>query len=223
MQEYRGSVAESWWGGFEEYRRSSTKHLMSLLPDNLNGKSILDLGCGPGEEIAEYRHRKAKFIAGVDLSPDMTRMALLKSSADIVVQGDMSSPVLDMGSAKFDWIVSKWAVQAVPDYDRVYQNIHRLLLPHGHLLILLVHPIRQYMEKKKKGKNYFKQEVVESVLFNGAVTVREPSHTFGNVLSSFFLVHFDLLEFVEGFAEGCDVVDGDHYPSYILFKAQKRL
>ena len=44
--------------------------LTSLLPD-LEGKEILDLGCGFGEHCVEYVKRGAKRVVGIDLSEKM--------------------------------------------------------------------------------------------------------------------------------------------------------
>ena len=41
--------------------------LFSLVPDLL-GKNILDLGCGYGENCAEFRHLGANKVVGVDIS-----------------------------------------------------------------------------------------------------------------------------------------------------------
>lgn len=48
--------------------------MLSLLPD-LQGKKLLDLGCGAGEHLALYLSRGAKHVVGIDLSANMLKQA----------------------------------------------------------------------------------------------------------------------------------------------------
>ncbi len=79
--------------------------------------------------------------------------------------------------------------------------------------------MRQFIEKKKMRKNYFKKEIVESVFFNGQVTAFEPSHTFNEYFTPFFFSIFNLEHYEEGFDSAAEVIDGDIYPSYFIVKA----
>jgi len=48
--------------------------MLSLLPD-LQGKKLLDLGCGAGEHLALYLSRGARHVVGIDLSANMLKQA----------------------------------------------------------------------------------------------------------------------------------------------------
>ena len=48
--------------------------MLSLLPD-LQGKKLLDLGCGMGEHLQLYLAHGAQFVVGVDLSATMLAQA----------------------------------------------------------------------------------------------------------------------------------------------------
>ncbi len=79
------------------------------------------------------------------------------------------------------------------------------------------------MEKKKKRKDYFKKEIVESVLFDGFITVEEPTHTLEEYLSPWFLKNFDVMTFEEHFDPyAAEMVEGSSYPGFFILKAQKR-
>ena len=90
------------------------------------------------------------------------------------------------------------------------------------LIVLVVHPLRQFLKKERGKRDYFKQEVVKSSLFDGQLVVNEPSHTFADLLSPTFFTHFDLVVLEEGQEIGCSKVDGDIYPQYLLVKAIRR-
>ncbi len=119
----------------------------------------------------------------------------------------------------FDVVISKWALQTSANIDPIYQEIIRVMKPNGQLIFLSCHPMRQFIEKKRKGKDYFKKEIVESVFFDGQVTAKEPSHTMNEYLSPFFFQHFTLEAFEEGFDSAAEKIDGDIYPSYFIIKA----
>ena len=53
--------------------------LCSLLPD-LNGKRILDLGCGFGEHCVEYVRKGAERVVGIDISQKMLEVAVKENS-----------------------------------------------------------------------------------------------------------------------------------------------
>ena len=48
--------------------------LFSLAPD-LAGKAVLDLGCGYGENCAEFKERGASRVLGIDISEKMLEVA----------------------------------------------------------------------------------------------------------------------------------------------------
>ena len=122
----------------------------------------------------------------------------------------------------FDVVMSKWAFQTSEDIDSIYKEIVRVLKPGGYFIYLTSHPIRQFIEKKCKGKNYFKKEIVTSVFFDGQVVVKEPSHTLNEYLSRIFFENFILEVYEEGYDSGAEKVDGDIYPSYFIIKALRK-
>jgi ubiquinone/menaquinone biosynthesis C-methylase UbiE len=119
-------------------------------------------------------------------------------------------------------VVSKWAIQTSPEIEPIYKEVARVLKPNGAFLFLACHPLRQFLEKKKHPKDYFKKEMVESILFGGKVVVQEPSHTMNEYLSPFFFEHFRLQGYFEGFDDAIEMVDGDTYPGFSIFRASRK-
>ena len=61
-------------------------------------------------------------------------------------------------------------------------------------------------------KDYSHKEKVESILFGGLLKVTEPTHTFNEYLSPWFLKNFDISEFEECFDPyAAKKVDGDSF------------
>ena len=68
--------------------------------------------------------------------------------------------------------------------------------------------------------DYIKEIVFENK-FGGKITVTEPTHTMNEYLSPYFLSHFKLEKYEEGFDDGAEKVEGDIYPIYAILKASK--
>lgn len=75
---------------FSEYRKLREREvnannlfelpvLFSLLPD-LEGKRVLDLGCGSGERCMDYIKRGASDVTGIDISEKMLAVARNENS-----------------------------------------------------------------------------------------------------------------------------------------------
>ncbi|MEZ4103055.1 MAG: hypothetical protein R3B55_00565 [Candidatus Paceibacterota bacterium] len=83
--------------------------------------------------------------------------------------------------------MSKWAIQTIDEIEPVYRETlpyfetERLFYFFGRFTI------QTFLRKKRnKKKDYFKKEIVESIIFKGKITVKEPSHTMTDYLSEFF-------------------------------------
>ena len=148
----------------------------------------------------------------------MVRLARLKNP-----EGDIRVGFFDdipYANQSFDVVVSKWAIHTSADIDPIYQEVARVLKPNGQLIYLAHHPFRQFIEKKGKDIDYFKKEIIESVLFDGQITVRETSHTMSEYLSPKFFELFILESFEEGYDRGSGKVNRDILPVYFIIKAK---
>ena len=186
----------------------------------LTGRKILDAGCGDGTELLYCTKHKAEAF-GIDSSKEMIHLAGQNAPLAKTVVGDFSR--LPFSDHFFDAVISKHALQSSANVEPILKEFYRVLKPKGILLYLSVHPLRQFMEKKKKKKDYFQKEKVESILFGGLLKVTEPTHTFNEYLSAWFLKNFDICEFEECFDPySAEKVDGSSYPGFFIVKAQKR-
>ncbi len=183
----------------------------------LEGRRVLDLGCGDGYDLSQIKLRGA-IIFGVDASEEMVKLAQERNPDGTIVLGYFEK--IPFPEYFFDVVISKWALQISSDIDPIYREIARVIKPNGQLVFLSAHPIRQFIDKKCNNKDYFKKELVEAIFFDGELREIAPSHTLNEYLSSTFFNYFML----EAFEEGCDKtverVNGDVYPSYFIIKAR---
>lgn len=215
------TVVEDYRKVFSEMNKQSIIALNTAL-ESILIKSIsnaVDFGCGLGDMI-EYLQSQNITCAGVDSSSEMVALAKRNTGADIRCEDFAYTSFEDRS---FDFVTSKWAMQTSAEIDPVYKEAHRLLKKDGYFVFLVVHPIRQFLEKKKVEKDYFKKEIVDSIIFDGAITVHEPTHTMKEWLSETFLSLFTLKSLDEG-AEfpAAEQIGGDIYPTYLIITAQKK-
>jgi ubiquinone/menaquinone biosynthesis C-methylase UbiE len=189
------------------------KYLNSM---DLRRKKVLDLGCGNGYDLSQISIKDA-VIYGLDSSTEMVKLARKQNPKGKIEIGRFDE--IPFPDKSFDLVISKWALQTSAEIDPIYEEIIRVLKPGGRLLYLACHPLRQFLEKKTKGKNYFVKETVTSVFFNGQITALEPSHSLNEYLSPFFFKHFMLEAYEEGLDSAAEKIDGDVYPSFFIIQA----
>lgn len=114
--------------------------LEAMLPA-LEGKQVLDLGCGYGWFARYARERGAEHVVGIDLSHKMlARAAELTDDEAITYQcADMASLVLE--PARFDVIYSSLAFHYLADIAALFGCLYQALEPGGTLVFSTEHPI----------------------------------------------------------------------------------
>lgn len=114
--------------------------LISLLPD-LEGKRILDLGCGSGERCVDYIKRGAAKVTGIDISEKMLEVAKNENADPRITYIRM--PMEDIGelTETFDVAISSLALHYVEDFEGVVKNVYRLLSDGGIFLFSQEHPL----------------------------------------------------------------------------------
>jgi ubiquinone/menaquinone biosynthesis C-methylase UbiE len=203
----------------EDNNKESNADYFSNFPKDMKGKTLLDLGCGSGYDLKEFKVRGA-FVYGMDASEEMVNIARKTTGGRTIRVGTFDKIPYD--PHMFDFVVSKWAFQTAAQMDPIYEQVFKVLRPGGSFIFLTGHPIRQFMEKKQDGKDYFKKETVVSTFFDGKITAKEPSHTQEEYLSPSFFSRFNLFAFKEGVDSGAEKINGDTYPSYLILGATRK-
>ena len=100
--------------------------LFSMLPD-LEGKRVLDLGCGFGEHCMKFVEQGAKRVVGIDISEKMLQVAKVENCHDKIQYINMPMENIAQLQEKFDVVVSSLAFHYVEDFKGVIENIYNLL------------------------------------------------------------------------------------------------
>lgn len=206
------SIADSFEKAIEEGNRASENAMRALLP-SLEGKSVLDIGCGEGTDAVFYLQSGAVRVAGVDASKELLEKAKQKHPGIDFTYGLFEK--IPFKDNEFDFVFSKYALMTSAELDPIFREVDRVLKPGGVFMYVVTHPIRQFYEKREQGKDYFKKEIVDSICFDGLITFKEPTHTLQEYLSEFMLSRFTLEKFEEHFDPAAEKII-DTYPGFMV-------
>ncbi|MEH2179111.1 class I SAM-dependent methyltransferase [Nostoc sp.] len=206
--------------GSQEYdAKSKTIFHEYINKFDIQGKRVLDMGCADGLDLLILQKQGAD-VFGIDSSTEMIQEAQKLFSPNKFYTCDFTqTPFPDH---YFDIVVSKWAFQTAIDIQSIYKEIIRITNDNARFIFLVTHPIRQFIEKRVSPKDYYQQEIVKSVLFDGALVVEEPSHTFQEYFSPIFFSQFQVLEYAEINDTGTERINGDVYPSFFIIHSAKK-
>lgn len=153
------------------YERPAT---LSLLPD-VQGKRVLDAGCGPGVYAEWLVDREAEVVA-FDVNAKMVRLARERMGDRAqIVQADLGHPLDFLRDGWFDLVVSPLAMDYVEDWESAFAEFHRVLVKGGCLVFSMEHPYAKY-DDHRETSNYFEVELVEYEWRGFGKAVRVPSY-----------------------------------------------
>ncbi|WP_201746221.1 class I SAM-dependent DNA methyltransferase [Veronia nyctiphanis] len=113
--------------------------LLSLLTE-LEGKKLLDLGCGPGVYAQELISRGAS-VTAIDNSEDMIEITRAKigSNHKAYVQ-DISIGLPNEKSGEFDVVICPLAIHYLKDLNPLFSDVRRVLKHNGQFIFSTNHP-----------------------------------------------------------------------------------
>lgn len=111
-----------------------------LLPD-LQGKQVLDLGCGYGWHCRYAQAQGARSVVGVDLSAKMLTRAQEINADPAITYQRAAIEEIDFPAQCFDVVLSSLAFHYIERFDLVAQKVHDLLVPGGAFVFSLEHPM----------------------------------------------------------------------------------
>ncbi|MCD9877524.1 class I SAM-dependent methyltransferase [Streptomyces guryensis] len=114
-------------------RRAWAERLRSWLPERAS--DVLDLGCGTGS-LSLLASEQGHHVTGVDSSPvmvDLARAKLAGRDAAFLV-GDATVP--PVGEQRFDVVLVRHLLWALPDPGRVLRHWRELVRPGGRLVLV---------------------------------------------------------------------------------------
>ena len=123
--------------GFDIAREDTLKLL-----GHVEGKRIIDLGCGAGHNAIALARQGAKVI-GVDESGDQIAAARAAAEREGVKLELHHAPLAELAFVRadtIDGVVSAFGLTAVDDIDRVFRQVDRVLRPEHHFVLSMPHP-----------------------------------------------------------------------------------
>ena len=114
--------------------------LRALLPA-LNGLKVLDLGCGYGWFCRWAREQGAAQVLGIDVSERMLARAQSATADAAIIYARADLEQVDLPVAAFDLAYSSLALHYIVDLQTLLAKVHRALVPGGHLIFSVEHPI----------------------------------------------------------------------------------
>lgn len=98
-------------------------------------KRVLEIGCGRGQALSFLkRDKRAEFVAGIELVPEVAAAARRNPDVDLVVTGDVEQIELEFPVAEFDLIIASHVLEHVKDPWSLARRLKALLNPQGQLI-----------------------------------------------------------------------------------------
>lgn len=238
---------EIFFNGYKALRDSETNYndlleqpaMAKLLPD-LNGKSVLDLGCGYGHNCIDFVRRGAKRVVGIDISENMLEVAKAESADEKIEYINMSMTDIAKLGEKFDFIYSSLAFHYIEDFDSFAKEMYSVLNSGGELLFSQEHPIttatigdKGHWNKNIKGErisytfsNYNEEGERRTHWYVDGVV--KYHRTFSGIVNALVKAGFVIEEICEPAPENWAVEKlpkiASEYkkPSFLIIKARKR-
>jgi len=96
------------------------------------GVCVLDVACGTGVLFGDYLKRGAQSVTGIDISPEMAKLAAAKFPQVQVICGDVEQTAFDR---QFDCVMVYNAFPHFPDPERLIAVLAGLVKPGGKLSV----------------------------------------------------------------------------------------
>lgn len=115
-------------------------HQLKPLFPPLQGKAVLDLGCGYGWHCAFASEQGAEKILGIDLSERMIAEAKKRNSRANISYRICGIDDYEYPENTWDVVISNLALHYIEDLEWVFQNVNKTLKPGGAFLFNIEHP-----------------------------------------------------------------------------------
>lgn len=121
---------------FDTYYGTARTALLDLLPGHAEPRSVLEIGCGSGANLAELKRRyPACTTTGIELDERAAAVARRREGIDELIQADIAGVTLP--EAGFDLIVLSHVLEHFADPEQVLARCRRGLREGGQVLVAL--------------------------------------------------------------------------------------
>lgn len=175
---------------------------------------VLDMGCGSGIDLLEYRKMGFKNLIGVDPSEKILDEAKnLNKDIQFKIGTLENIPLVD---DSVDVIMSRHALHYCKNVEKAFNEVCRVLKPNGIFMAVASNPRFDSSLKRNSEGN------IVTTLFAGKITITFPQHSIEEYFGEAFIRDFDLLEeFEYNGPERDDYIEGMN--NTLAFIARKKI
>ncbi|WP_196062088.1 MULTISPECIES: bifunctional 2-polyprenyl-6-hydroxyphenol methylase/3-demethylubiquinol 3-O-methyltransferase UbiG [unclassified Serratia (in: enterobacteria)] len=119
-----------------------------ILPD-LQGKKVVDLGCGYGWFCRSAREQGSAQVLGMDLSEKMLGKAKEMTKDPAIEYRQQDLEALQLPAASFDLVYSSLTLHYIEDLGKLFATVYQALVNGGEFIFTAEHPI--YTAPKHQG------------------------------------------------------------------------
>ncbi|MFK0569905.1 class I SAM-dependent methyltransferase [Endozoicomonas sp.] len=131
--------------------------MLAMLPD-LQEKSILDLGCGPGA-YAEHFLNQGASVTAADISAKMVKMIQERLGERLTAYvADLNHGLPQEQDSSYDLVICPLVIHYIEDLNHLFDDIRRVLKGGGSFFFSTHHPLADF-EASPSG-NYFSRELI---------------------------------------------------------------
>ena len=116
-------------------------YLLKPLFPPLNGKKVLDLGCGYGWHCKFAAEQGAMRVLGLDLSRKMIEAAKRRNAGEKIEYRICGIDEYEYPANVWDCVISNLALHYIENIELIFQKVHRTLKPDGIFLFNIEHPV----------------------------------------------------------------------------------
>jgi ubiquinone/menaquinone biosynthesis C-methylase UbiE len=186
------------------------------LVGHVEGKRVLDLGCGDGSAAVTLAQQGAVVIAVDSNEARLARARHRAAEAEVRVEfrAEDLADLAFLRADSVDVVFSAFAVDTVEDAARVFRQVQRVLKPNAHFVFSHAHPFSLCLHEGKVARSYLDTGPVTVMRWGEPITVypRGLGETFTDLARAGFRIE-TLLEQTGG--------AGTQVPSTAVWRARK--
>lgn len=138
---------------------------LSLLPD-VQGKHVLDAGCGPGL-YAEILLDRGATVTAIDISPKMIHFTKQRLGDRATIRrANLEEPLDFMADKSVDLVLSSLVLDYIKNWSPLFSEYSRILRDDGYFIFSTEHPSSKWTNREheritRQPENYFNLEIVD--------------------------------------------------------------
>jgi ubiquinone/menaquinone biosynthesis C-methylase UbiE len=120
------------------YERPATMAALSAI--GLDGKRVLEIGCGSGR-LTEWMIEAGAEVTAFDVSSEMVKLATERiGDRARILRHDLHQPLSFVSDASFDVVVASLVFHYLRDWRAIMAELRRVLVPGGRVVFTTHHP-----------------------------------------------------------------------------------